>query len=194
MKIRVVHFIWIIGLIFYLHGLAQAHTLKNEEVWSKVYLTKEQALKKAFPDGEEIVLQKFWTDRKQRKFIATTIGEPFNKSRIKIYVGKKMGKTTGLAIFDQIIQPGHNPIQFQYMIVFQPEGIIKKLVMLEYRGLQRDEIVSEKFLSQFNGKNIDSDFKTVSSKQGMTIPVQVLTQGALKLTAICHAYLASLKN
>jgi hypothetical protein len=194
MKIRIVHVIWIIGLMFYLPGLAQAHALKNEEVWSKVYLTKEQALKNAFPDGEEIVPQKFWTDQKQRKFITDIIGEPFNKSRIKIYVGKKMEKTTGLAIFDQIINPGHNPIQFQYMAVFQPDGKIRKVVMLEYRGLQRDEIVSEKFLSQFNGKNIDSDFKTVNSKQGMTIPVQVLTHGALKLAAICHTYLASLKN
>jgi len=43
-KIKIVHFIWIIGLIFVLPSFAQAHSLKNEEVWSKVYLTKEQAL------------------------------------------------------------------------------------------------------------------------------------------------------
>ena len=194
MEIRIIRFTWIIGLIFYLSGLAQAHSLKNEEIWSKVYLTKKQALKKAFPDEDEVVLQKFWLDRNQKKIIADLIEEPFNKSRIKIYVAKNVGQISGLAVFDQIIIAAHNPIKIQYMVVFQPEGEIRKVTVLEYLGLQRDEIVSEKFLSQFNGKNINSDFQTINSTQGITIPVQVLTKGVLKLTAIFHSNLVNLKN
>jgi hypothetical protein len=194
MEIRIIRFTWIIGLIFYLSGLAQAHSLKNEEVWSKVYLTKEQALKKAFPDEDEVVLKKLWLDQNQKNIITDLTGEPFNKSRIKIYVAKNVGQTSGLAVIDQIIIAAHNPIKIHYMVVFQPEGKIRKVTVLEYLGLQRDEIVSEKFLSQFNGKNINSDFQTINSTQGITIPVQALTKGVLKLTAIFHSNLANLKN
>ena len=194
MKIRIVHFILMIGLFFYLPGLAKAHLLKDEEVRSKVYLTKEQALKLSFPEEDKVVTQKIWLDQNHRNFISDLTGENFNKRRQKVYVGKKGKKTTGLAMFGQINIPNQHPIIFKYMVVFQPEGKIKKVVILEYQGLQRDEIVSEKFLSQFNGKDANSDFQKVDSNQGVTIAVQVLTKEVLKLAAIFHTYLASLNN
>lgn len=194
MKIRIIHFIWIIGLIFCLPGLAKAHLLQDEEVRSKVYLTKEQALKNAFPDAEKVIAKKIWLDQNHRDFISDLTGENFNKGRQKVYVGKKGKKTTGLAMFDQINIPNQHPIIFKYMVIFQPEGKIKKVVILEYQGLQRDEIVSENFLSQFNMKDANSDFQKVDSSQGMTIAVQVLTTEVLKSAAICQIYIANLKN
>ena len=194
MNIRIVHFIWIIGLIFYLPELAQAHLLRDEEVRSKVYLTKEQALKLSFPEEDKVVIQNIWLDQNHKKFISDLTGENFNKGRQKVYAGKKGKKTTGLAMFDQINIPNQHPIIFKYMVLFQPEGKIKKVVILEYQGLQRDEIVSEEFLSQFNGKDANSDFQKVDSSQGMTIAVQVLTKEVLKLAAIFHIYLENLKN
>lgn len=68
------------------------------------------------------------------------------------------------------------------------------MIFLDYRGLQRDEIVSEEFLSQFIGKDANSDFQMVTSAQGMTVPVQIISNGILKLTAIYHVHLESLKN
>ncbi len=194
MKIRIVRFILIIGLFLYLPGIAKAHLLKDEEVRSKVYLTKEKALKLSFPEEDKVVIQKIWLDQNHRNFISGLTGENFNKVRQKVYVGKKGKKTTGLAMFDQINIPNQHPIIFKYMVIFQPEGKIKKVVILEYQGLQRDEIVSEEFLSQFNGKDANSDFQKVDSSQGMTIAVQVLTKEVLKLAAIFHTYLANLKK
>jgi len=194
MKIRRVYFIWIIGLMFYLPELAHAHLLRDEEVRSKVYLTKEQALKLSFQEEDKVVIQKIWLDQNHKKFISDLTGESFNKGRQKVYVGKKGGETTGIAMFDQINIPNQHPIKFNYMVIFQPEGKIKKVVFLEYQGLQRDEIVSENFLSQFNGKDANSDFQEVSSTQGLSIAVQVLTEGVLKLTAIAQIYFEGLKN
>jgi len=191
MKLRTISFFWIIALFLFLPNLSAAHLLKDEEVYSKVYLTKEQALKKAFPDGEEVVKTKIWMDKEQGKFISDLTGEAFNKVRQKAYFGKKGENTTALAIFDQINNPGHHPMSFEYMVVFQPEGKIKKVIVLDYRGLQRDEIVSEKFLSQFIGKDANSDFQKVNSTQGVSVPVQVISDGILKLTAIVHTHVSN---
>lgn len=122
MKFKTICFTWLLALFLFLSNFSTAHSLKDEEVYSKVYLTKEQALKQAFPDEEEVVKQKIWMDKEQRKFISDLTGEAFNKVRQKAYVGKKGGETSGLAIFDQINNPGHHPMSFQYMVIFQPKG------------------------------------------------------------------------
>ena len=132
---------------------------------------------------------KIWLDRKQRKSITNLTGKPFKKKRVTVYVGKKGARKTGFALFDLIVNPAHHPIKIHYMVLFQPQGSIRNVEILEYQGLQRDEVVSESFLSQFKGNDIHWDFQSVKSIQGLTVPILALTQGLFKLTAIIHTHI-----
>ncbi len=177
---------WFFLVGSFLVGLlpVQAHMLKEEEIRSKTYLTQKQALDKVFPDADQVTMEKKWLDKTQKKSIQNLTGQPFNQKRVKLNVGIKGGKRIGLAHFDRVVNPGPHPLDISYMVVFDLDGKIKKVVVLEFKGLQRDELVSETFLSQFIGKSAESGFSSATSSAGFNASVQALCKGIRKSAVI----------
>lgn len=186
MKMRLRNALWLclVGIFVFEHMPAQGHILKEEEVRSKTYLTKKQALDKAFSDADQVTIEKKWLDKTQKKSIQDLTGQPFNQKRVKLHVGIKDGKKIGLAHFDRVVNLAHHPLDIHYMVVCGPDGRIKRVEILEFKGLQRDELVSEAFLGQFIGKSAESDFLSVASSAGSSASVQALCQGIRKSATI----------
>ena len=65
----------------------------EEEYKQEVYLTKKQALAKAFPGADKIDREKIWLTDTQRQAIGKIIGETVEDRRISFYAGRKNGKT-----------------------------------------------------------------------------------------------------
>ncbi len=167
--------------------MGDAHILQEEEVRSKVYLTEDQALQKVFSDYDQVVVENKWLSRQQKKAIQQSTGMAVQKKRLKFYVGVKNGNKKHWALFDEISQPAHHPIKIHYMVVFENDGRVREVRILEFLGLQRTEIVSDSFLKQFQGLSMDTGFSTVQSRQGKTASVQALVQGVHQLAAVYNA-------
>jgi len=85
---------------------------------------------------------------------------------------------------------------FIYMIIFSPEGTIKKVSVLLYKENYGGEIASKRFLRQFegksNGKNMEYN-DDIDGISGATISVQAITKSIRKNSTTFNNILKQLK-
>lgn len=152
----------------------------KEEYKEQVYLTKKQALQIAFPDADQIDREKKWLTDAQREAIGKICLQKIKDSRITFYVGKKAGKPIGYAILDYVIGKS---LPINFMVVLNTDGTVRNVEIMVYREPHGWEVRYKGFLSQFFGRNAESDFKDVNSITGATISVRSITRGVYKAVA-----------
>jgi len=152
----------------------------EEEYKQEVYLTKKQALAKAFPGADKVDREKKWLTDTQRHAIGKIIGETVEDRRISFYAGRKNGKTLGYMVVDHRIGKSY-PITF--MVVINPDGTARDVEIMVYREPRGWEVRYESFLRQFFGKDAGSDFREINSITGATLSVRAVTKGVQKALA-----------
>ena len=148
--------------------------------FGEVYLTKKQALKRAFADADEIIKERFWLDNGERKKISELTGYKIKDKLLVFYVGKKGGKATAYMIIDHYIG---KTLPISFMVVLNTDGTVRDVAIMVYREPQGMEVRFRFFLKQFFGKNAFSSFNDINSITGATISAQSIKKGVKKAAA-----------
>ncbi len=145
--------------------------------FGEVYLTKKEALKRAFPDSEKIIKEQFWLDDIERKKISDLCGQKIEDKRLVFYSGKKAGKVIGYMIIDHFIG---KTLPITYIVLLNTDGSVRDVAIMVYREPQGMEVRYRSFLKQYFGKKTSSTFKDINSITGATISARSITKGVRK--------------
>ncbi len=148
---------------------------------SKVYLTQEKALKSAFPQADKIDKKILRLNKEQKDRISQKSGQPINFSYKSVYIAEKDGKRLGYAIVDQV--KGKSSF-IKYLVAIAPEGMIRNVLILSYRGTKGSDVRHERFRKQFIGKRENDPLKLgvdIDAITTATISSRAITDGVRKL-------------
>lgn len=153
-------------------------------VFGRVYLTKEEALKIAFPETESVGKKIIWFKKKDLKEIGELTGRNFRTKRMTFYIGKREDTITGYAVIDNVI--GKKEF-ITYMVVLDPAGKVKIVEILAFRESQGYEIENKRWRDQFTGKTSE-DFlrlkKDIVNISGATLSCRSITRGVKKIISV----------
>lgn len=85
---------------------------------------------------------------------------------------------------------------FIYLIIFSPDGSIKKVSVLLYKENYGGEIASKRFLKQFEGKSNGMDMeynRDIDGISGATLSVQAISRGVRKNSITFTKFINQLK-
>ena len=156
-------------------------TLLPDAALSKVYLTREKALKSAFPQADKIDKKIIRLSKEQKHRISQKSGQPINFSYKSVYIAEKDGKRLGYAIIDQV--KGKSSF-IKYLVAIAPEGTIRNVVILYYRGSKGSDVRHERFRKQFIGKRENDPLQLgvdIDAITTATISSRSITDGVRKL-------------
>ncbi len=159
-----------------------------------VYLSTEEALRLAFPAGEQrmtVPLSQL-TDA-QLAGLKEKTGMPFSSRITHCYQGLKQGKIKGYACIDNMI--GKSEYITYLLYIRHPQGEVEFVELMTYRESEGGEIKNPAFLRQFQGKNsedpvrLERDIRKIS---GATYSSRALATGARKLIHLYRIFLKDL--
>ncbi len=164
------------------YSLAQDKDKKEEEeeYVERVFFTKKQALKHAFPGVKKFKKKKVWLTPSQREAISKITGEKYNERRITFFEGIKGDQTQGFVTIGNEIGRSY-PITF--MVVITPEGTVKDVEIMVYREPHGWEVQFEYFMKQFFGRDASNPFDNINNITGATLSVRSMTRGVKKAVA-----------
>ncbi len=156
-------------------------TLLPDASLSKVYSNREEALKSAFPQADKIEKKIIRLNKEQKNRIAQKSRQTINFSYKSVYIAEKDGKRLGYAIVDQV--KGKSSF-IKYLLAITPEGTIRNIVILTYRGTKGAEVLYESFRKQFIGKRENDPLQLgvdIDAIAGATISSRSITDGVRKI-------------
>ncbi|MBN8548162.1 MAG: FMN-binding protein [Deltaproteobacteria bacterium] len=151
--------------------------LATSSAAAEVYLTKEQALAVALPQG--------CTPRYDPKDLSSELIERLEDARLMgeeqkqahFFVCEDGAKPRGYALIDSEIGK-HLPIT--YVVGISAEGRVTRVEMMVFREVRGWEAREQKFLHQFEGKGSSDKFKLgteIENVTGATISAASMTKG-----------------
>ena len=121
--------------------------------YAKVYYTKEDALKLAFPDVQKIERKTVFLDKVQEKKVKELARTKVESRVYTFYVGEKDGAVIGYALF------GSNVVRTKpevYMAVINTDGSLRFIEILAFYEPE-EYLPSKKWFKQFNNKTLNDD-------------------------------------
>ncbi len=153
---------------------------EEEEYIERVFFTKKQALKHAFPGVKKFKKKKIWLTPTQREAIGKITGDKYKERRITFFEGLKNDQTQGYVTIGNEIGRSY-PITF--MVVITPEGAVKDVEIMVYREPHGWEVQFEYFMKQFFGRDASNPFNDINNITGATLSVRSMTRGVKKAVA-----------
>ena len=153
---------------------------EEEEYVERVFLTKKQGLKLAFPGIKKFKKKKIWLTDSQRDAIRNILGSQtkYNERRVTYYFGLGEGdKPVGAMVIGNEIGRSY-PITF--MVVINMDGTVKDVEIMVYREPHGWEVRFESFMSQFFGRDSTDPFDNINNITGATLSVRSMTRGVRK--------------
>jgi len=150
---------------------------------AKIFYAKDEALKIAFPDADQVEMKTFIL-----KDVELQKAEKLARTRIEsklftFYVGRKAGTITGYAAIDT-----HTVRTFPetFMVVLSPEGGVKTTLILAFHE-PPEYLASERWLEQFQNKELSSELgvgRDIAGIAGSTLTSHAIAQGIRKVLAL----------
>jgi Na+-translocating ferredoxin:NAD+ oxidoreductase RnfG subunit len=156
---------------------------EEEEYVERVFLTKKQALKLAFPGVKKVKKKKVWLTDTQSAAIQKILGDQidYKERRVTHYFGLDgSDKPMGAMIIGNEIGRSY-PITF--MVVINLDGTVKDVEIMVYREPHGWEVRFESFMSQFFGRDAIDPFDDINNITGATLSVRSMTKGVKKAVA-----------
>lgn len=180
-----------------LTALAVIGVIFSTNCFAFMLLTKEQALKKMFPDVDEVkTTTHVLTDEeiasvKERMGGALVHYQKGSKSEnvaeatnYDFFIGMKNGKPIRIAIIEE--QPGKwGPVEFIIAIDITT-GKVNNLAVMSYKEKRGRPIARQNFLKQFIGKG-SSDVISVRSKKGVRKDIRAVSGATISSDCTCFA-------
>ena len=97
--------------------------------FSKVYMTRDEALKLAFPGADRIEKRHVYLTEEQAKEIETTARTKLESKLYLFYEGKRDGETLGYAVIDTHLL---RTVTETIMVVINPDGTLRQVEILAF--------------------------------------------------------------
>ncbi len=155
-----------------------------------VYLSVEQAQQAMFPDAK-FVDRSIALTPAQRKAIAKASGSGGVGKDLRVWDARNGSARSGWFILDRVLGK-HEFIT--YAVALTPEGVVKRIEILEYRETYGGEVRNAGWRQQFVGKRFGSQLKLgadIRNISGATLSSRHITDGVRRLLV---AYQLLLKN
>ena len=156
---------------------------------AKVLVSASNAFKLLVPEATETKTEIKVLTEEQRKTIEAAADIKFNPELDKefvFYIGKNNGEIVGFAAEDKV--KGKWGV-IHYMIVFNINGSIRDIAVLEYSEKRGRPVAKERFRKQFRGMTINDRIrlkKDIRGVSGATISSTGMTNGVRKMTHVFH--------
>lgn len=125
---------------------------ETPQLYEQVYLTKEQALKIALPEGDPVTTRVYDPRPEERKRIERRLGRKVEEGAFTVYQSTSGGKPSGYAmILDE--QGKYYPMTF--VVGLKPDGSVREVAVMVYRERRGDDVRRRRFLNQFRGKTAE---------------------------------------
>ncbi len=156
---------------------------------AKVFLTKEEALRLAFPDATVTRSTAFLTDA-QRRDAQKLSGDPEPPAALAaFYTAVRDGRTVGTAYFDSHLV---RTLPETIMVVVDPRGTIARIEVLSFDEPE-DYLPRATWYGQFVGKPLDDEMsltRAIRPVAGATLTARATTDAVRRVLAL-HRVLSS---
>lgn len=158
------------------------------------YMTKEEALKLAFPSGAETKSEKNEVSAATLTKIEALWGKKPDDTKYKVYIGKSAtGDVLGYALF---LTRGTKYQPITFMVQINTSGEVGLVSIVVYREPRGEEVKDTRFLKQFFGKTKKDKLalnRDINSIAGATVSAEVVTAGVKEaLLVVEDLYLSKL--
>ncbi|OGR89323.1 MAG: hypothetical protein A2992_02775 [Elusimicrobia bacterium RIFCSPLOWO2_01_FULL_59_12] len=157
--------------------------LAAPKAWARVFLSQEEALKKAFPDANVIKRKTLFLDDRQVEKIEAAARARMTSRVITYYQAWEGGRITGTAYFDtQIVRT----MPMTFMALVKPDGTLGLVEILSFYEPQ-DYLPRPAWLRVFAGKALDDKLRLrweIPSVTGSSLTCQAMTDGVRRLLAV----------
>jgi len=148
----------------------------------KVYLTKDDALKKAFPDAVIDRKTLFLSDEDVKR-VESLSGVKVESKILTYYIAMENGGVIGYAFFGSHIVRTKPEV---YMVIINPDGSLNHIKILAFYEPE-EYLPPKRWFEQFNGKVLDDNLWTkrgISAVTGATLSANGITQEVRKALAV----------
>lgn len=149
---------------------------------AKVYLTKDDALKKAFPDAVIERKTLFLSDEDVKR-VESLSGAKVESKILTYYIAVENGGVIGYAFFGSHIVRTKPEV---YMVIINPDGSLNHIKILAFYEPE-EYLPPKRWFEQFNGKVLDDNLWTkrgISAVTGATLSANGITQEVRKALAV----------
>jgi thiamine biosynthesis lipoprotein ApbE len=160
----------------------------------QVFLTKEEALKKVFPDCDEIAYDEIIITDEERNRLQDRLKRKIFEDNFITYIGVNSGKVAGYALITEEVGKFH---PYTFIVSTNPKGKIRDIAILVYRESRGAEIAHKRFLYQFKGKSLKNPIrinKDIINITGATMSVVTMCTGVKKVLAVIDEFYLSGKR
>ncbi len=145
------------------------------------YLPDAEAYAYVLGEGVELTPEIRTLTAVQAKELEAYSGIPSGEGdKVEFQVGRKAGQVVGYALM-LTEKTRYRPITFAVSV--GPDGRVMKSVVVVYREPRGEQVKSERFNSQFEGKTRDDSLKvgaSIRAVSGATVSAEVMTMGVKK--------------
>ena len=171
-------------------ALSWANSLRAEETEPQdnyqivTHLSAEQALKKIFPEADQVLETRISLDPDQAKRVEERVGHSLAQNNLTIFVGKRQGKILGYALVDEEIGK-YRPITS--MVGVDTQGKVLGVAIMVYRESRGGEVSHKRFLQQYVGKTNSDPIRVhqdIIAISGATLSVRAVSTQVRKALAV----------
>lgn len=149
---------------------------------AKVFYSRSEALRIAFPDAERIEDQTYVLSDAQAERIGAIARSPLDSRLVKIYTGVRGDDVLGYAVIDI-----HNvrTMPEAFMVVLTPEGSVRSVRVLAFHE-PLDYLPTGRWYGQFDEKSLASPLRLggdIHGVVGATLSAQATTRGVRRALA-----------
>lgn len=156
---------------------------------ARVFMTQEQALKRAFPAPQTSERRTLFLDAQQAGQVEALAGTPLQRSVIPYYVGLLEGRITGYAYFDTHLV---RTLPETIVVSLGADGRITAIEILSFDEPE-DYLPRERWLRQFDGRRLDDDLSLKGAIRGLTgatLSSRSVTAATRRILAIHRLFVA----
>ncbi|MEE9200968.1 MAG: FAD:protein FMN transferase [Candidatus Brocadiales bacterium] len=157
----------------------------------QVFLTRDQALSKMFPDSDEILVDRLILTDEGRSRLEGRLKRRIYENGFEVFIGRQSGEIKGYAVITQELGKFH---PFSFIVAVEPDGRIKDMAVLVYRESRGGEVMRRRFLHQFIGKTSRSPIRInrdIINITGATMSVVMMCKGVKKVLGVVDEFYLS---
>jgi len=153
---------------------------------AKVFLAKDEALAKAFPDADRVEERTVFLTAAQKASIEQQAGSPLESQLWTIFVGWRGTEILGYAIIDHHVV---RTLPEAFMVLLAPDGTVRRVEILAFYE-PTEYMPSEQWIAQFADRKLDDELALRHGIQGLTgatLTAVAMTAGVRRVLAVFEA-------
>jgi Na+-translocating ferredoxin:NAD+ oxidoreductase RnfG subunit len=151
--------------------------------FSKVYMTRDEGLKLAFPGADRVEKKTIFLTEEQAKKIESTAKTKLESNLYIFYVGKKENETLGYAVIDTHLL---RTVTETIMVVINPDGALRQVEILAFFE-PPDYMPPNSWINLFSNKKLGNSLQVgrgIPNITGATITSNSMANSVRRIMAV----------